>query len=352
MSETPVTFQDEGEISLLAVGALFLRGRRTLVLATLAGGLLGASVGLRSPLLYKVSASFVSQEATSSAGGLAGLAGQFGVRIPGASGGESPEFYQELLTSREVLSGVVNRRYDPEPGATNATSVPLLDLAEIGGDTEAERLERGLEWVRSGVLTSSISRQTGVVSFSVTTLWPRVSFDMSTALLEAMQEFNLRTRRTQAQSERVFLEARVSAAGDELREAEGRLQVFLQQNRQFQNSPELQFQYERLQREVAMRQEVYTGLVQAFEEAKIREVRDTPVITVLEHPVIPARREARGTVLKGLLGMILGGFLGLGVIFAREMLSGEPTSDGAEFRRAWAETKHDLRRLRPGRRPS
>jgi uncharacterized protein involved in exopolysaccharide biosynthesis len=320
-----------------------------LVVATLIGGILGASAGLRSPRLYKVSASFVSQEATSSAGGLAGLAGQFGVRIPGASGGESPEFYQELLTSREVLSGVVNRSYDPEPGATNATSVPLLDLAEIGGDTEAERLERGLEWVR-GVLTSSISRQTGVVSFSVTTLWPRVSFDMSTALLEAMQEFNLRTRRTQAQSERVFLEARVSAAGDELREAEGRLQAFLQQNRQFQNSPELQFQYERLQREVTMRQEVYTGLVQAYEEAKIREVRDTPVITVLEHPVIPARREARGTVLKGLLGMILGGFLGLGVVFAREMLSGEPTSDGAEFRRAWAETKHDLDRLRFGRR--
>jgi uncharacterized protein involved in exopolysaccharide biosynthesis len=165
-----------------------------------------------------------------------------------------------------------------------------------------------------------------------------------------MQQFNLETRRSQAQAERVFLETRVGAARDELTQAEGKLQAFLQQNRQFENSPELQFEFDRLQRDVSMRQEVYTGLVQAFEEAKIREVRDTPVVTVIEHPVLPAQREPRGTFLKGLLGLILGGMLGLGIVFGREMLAGELASDGAEFRKAWAETKKDLSRLRPGRR--
>jgi uncharacterized protein involved in exopolysaccharide biosynthesis len=54
------------------------------------------------------------------------------------------------------------------------------------------------------------------------------------------------------------------------------MQAFLQANRQWANSPDLTFQHDRLERDIALRQQVYTTLVQSFEQARISEVRDTP----------------------------------------------------------------------------
>jgi len=89
----------------------------------------------------------------------------------------------------------------------------------------------------------------------------------------------------------------------------------LQFNRAIANSPELGFQRDRLQREVSLRQQVYASLMQSREDAKIREVRDTPVLTVLESPRLPVVGEARNSVKKALLGGFAGGMLGVLVAF-------------------------------------
>lgn len=43
----------------------------------------------------------------------------------------------------------------------------------------------------------------------------------------------------------------------------------------------------------------------------MREVRDTPVITVLENPRLPVVGEARRSVARGILGGLAGGMLGI-----------------------------------------
>ena len=55
-----------------------------------------------------------------------------------------------------------------------------------------------------------------------------------------------------------------------------------------------------------MAQQIYTSLAQAYEQAKIEEVRDTPVITVLQPPEIPVLPNSRRVVVKTVLGFILG----------------------------------------------
>jgi uncharacterized protein involved in exopolysaccharide biosynthesis len=52
------------------------------------------------------------------------------------------------------------------------------------------------------------------------------------------------------------------------------------------------FQYERLQRTVRIREQVYTTLQTQFEEAKIQEINDTPVITVIDQAIPPQRRSS------------------------------------------------------------
>ena len=160
-------------------------------------------------------------------------------------------------------------------------------------------------------------------------------------------------RQSQAAAERKFIEARLGEMKGELRDAENQLQRFLQQNQGFRNSSELAFTHDRLQREVAMRQQVFTSLSQWYEQAKIDEVRNTPVITVVEQPNFPVRPDRRGLALKSTLGAILGGVLGLMLALGRDFLrqSRDQGHEGfEEFETLRKETAEDVsglwRRLR------
>jgi uncharacterized protein involved in exopolysaccharide biosynthesis len=140
------------------------------------------------------------------------------------------------------------------------------------------------------------------------------------SFLDEVNQFNLETRRSQAASERTFTEQRVQEVRHELRRAEDDLQRFLQRNRDYRNSPQLTFEQDRLAREVAVRQALYTTLSQALEKAKIEEVRDTPVITVVERPEMPAKPDGRGLLRKGLLALVVGTAIGVGFVLGRDRL--------------------------------
>ena len=150
-------------------------------------------------------------------------------------------------------------------------------------------------------------------------------------LLDIVNTFNLESRQTQAQAERRFEEDRLAQARQELRDSEDRMQLFLQSNRDFQNSPQLQFEQGRLQRDLTVRQQVVLSLAQSYEQARIAEVRNTPVITVVEHPAPPVLPDPRRLLLKGLLGLVGGALLGaLGALW-RDLLGRSRDADPDEF---------------------
>ena len=135
-------------------------------------------------------------------------------------------------------------------------------------------------------------------------------------------------------------------ARQELREAENRLLVFTQRNRDTRNSPLLRLEEDRLTRDVAMRQQVYTSVVQAYDRAKIEEVRDTPVLTVLQIPEVPVRPDPRGIVTKVILTLIVGTLLGAWLGMAGDALRPQPVRHGsqqAEFNALTSELGQDLR---------
>ena len=137
------------------------------------------------------------------------------------------------------------------------------------------------------------------------------------------------------------------------------MQDFMQRNRDWRNSPQLVFTHDRLDREVSMRQAVYTTLVQSYEAARIDEVRNTPVITVMEPPDVPAKPDPRLALLKSLLAGIVG--LALGAFFAavRQAFSGvlslgrphvpRPIRDRrVRARRSWRRRPGPRRSVSPG----
>ena len=148
--------------------------------------------------------------------------------------------------------------------------------------TSREELEK--------MLTVGVHRRTGVVSVSVETRYAPLSADVANYLVHLLNEFNLQSRQSNARALRRFMADRVSGAQSELRAAEDTLRAFMQQNRQFQDSPELQFEHDRLQRRVQVKEEVLRDLNRNYEEARIQEVNDTPLLTVIDQAVAPQKK--------------------------------------------------------------
>ena len=320
------------EISLWEVLLVLLR-RRRLIVGCVVGlaGLVGL-VTLVGSRTFTTTAAFQPQ-GSSTGSELAALASQFGVRVPmGGDDTESPAFYAELLTSRQILAQVAAGSYAFDGGTGT-----LVQILEIDEDTPGLEERAVITWLQDEAVSVSTDRETGIVHLEVTTDDPELSLQLADRLLDEVNRFNLETRQSQAAAERTFIQTRVRAVEAELREAEAALLAHIQSNRQIGGSPELQYERDRLQDEASSRRQIYMSLVQAYEEARISEVRDTPVLTVLQTPFLPPAPDPRGLMIRTLLGAVLGGVLGLLLAFVAESLAGPVPETGgarAEFRRS------------------
>jgi uncharacterized protein involved in exopolysaccharide biosynthesis len=257
------------------------------------------------PREYTSTAVFMPQASDETLSRLSGIAAEFGFTVPGADPGDSPAFYASLLTSRDILRAVVLTSYPFSNRPGDSVRATLVELYGVEGASPAIRRDKAVKRFLKD-LDIETYRETKLIGIEVTTRWPTVSQGAAHRLLDLVSRFNLTTRQTQAGAERHFVEARLETARTELRAAEERLQAFLQRNREFQNSPALVFQQDRLSREVDLRQQVVTSLVQSFEQARIDEVRNTPVTTIVEPPDLPPQPDSRRLALKTLLGLTAG----------------------------------------------
>lgn len=340
----PETHGRDASTSIEELLLALLRHRRRVALLGVVLALIVGVVVLMHGRTWKASVAFVPQ-ARRSPSGLSTLANQFGLAVPLGEGAQTPAFYAELVRSRSLLAAVAATRF-PYRAHTGEAQGTLAEIYGLKGGTPALEVDAAVRRLLRDVQTA-INAKSGTVRVTVGADTPVLADKLVRRIMELLNQFNLETRQSQAAAERRFSEQRLDAVKGELRAAEDRLQHFLQNNRDLRNSPELTFQQDRLAREVNLQQQLYASLAQAYEQARIEEVRDTPVITIVDDPAVPVRPEPRGLVLQTFLALILGGLLGLGWGLVRDRLRGVrgmdlPAAD--EFQRLKAEALADLRR--------
>ncbi len=91
-------------------------------------------------------------------------------------------------------------------------------------------------------------------------------------------------------------------------------------NRQFDATSDVSLQRNRLLAELDRHRQVVTSLAQAYEEVRLREVRDTPVIIMVEAPAVPAVPEPRGQLKVVLMGLAVGTFAGCLLVLAGDSI--------------------------------
>lgn len=272
--------------------------------------------GATRPRSYTSAAAFMGASGEASGAGIANLASQFGFRLPTRDATQSPQFYADLLRSRQLLDSVVQTTYAYRDHDGVARQGTLVEAFQASGGP-AVRVENARDALdrRASV---GVSPETGVVRVSVSTEYPELSEAIVRRFLELTNNFNLVTRRSRAVAERRFSEERVHDAERELRASEGRLMDFQRENRSYEVSPSLTMEHDRLERDVMMRQQVYSTLMQSYEQARIEEVRDTPVITIVEPPYLPVRPDRRGLLRLALFGGVLGAVFGIAAAISVE----------------------------------
>jgi uncharacterized protein involved in exopolysaccharide biosynthesis len=299
----------EEEISLVgALNTVLRRWRVVFGLPILAGALTGL-VSLVVPPTYTATTTFVpevrNQNRLPSA--IAGLAGQLGIPI-GTDPTESPRFYGDVLRSRELLERILLSRYPDPRGAGDSTT--LLRILRVDGDNPADSLARGVKRLDE-LISVRVDAQTNIVRVSVDARNADVASTVANRLVEYLNEFNTHKRQSQGRERRRFSEQRVAAADSELRRAEEAVKTFYERNRGWQQAPELVFEEARLRRRLTVGQEIYLTLKREYETARIDEVNDTPVITVIDTAVVPQERSQPRPALWVTVALLVGSMVSI-----------------------------------------
>lgn len=333
-------------VSLWQLMGMLLRHRILLFLVTsgvTVAGLILIVVASLTPQ-YTAEASFLPEESATGGNNLNSFARQLGFSASVEGGLGSPQFQARLLESRRLLGEVARAQVTAQTDS-GRVSGPLMNIVNPGqADPELQRVQT-IGWLREHVETE-VDNSTGVVEVAATADSPSLAHSVLSRLLDLTAEMNVSMRQAQATAEREFIQEQLAARRAELKAAEDSLQQFLQNNRQFQDSPELLFIHDRLQRTVMMRQQIVTSLAQSLEQARIEEVRNTPALTLLDAPEMPLRPDGTGWPVKVVLLLIVAVTLGVLTALARGLVEAQRKADLEAYQEAAAlfqEAKKDIR---------
>lgn len=294
------------EVSFVELISILLRYRRLVFGAPVIMAILLAGLVFMRPRTYSATATFMPQSEEGGQGG-GGLLAQLGIRTA-LGGNTSAGLYADLLTTQEILYVLATTEYAFTWKGEERRG-DLIRFLEFENEGPADRRRKVLHALEK--LISVETTGSGLIKVKVTTEYGPLSEQVAERLLELVGQFNLERRQTQAGNERRFAEGRVAETKAELNQVEEELVEFLRRNRQFENSPLIALEHARLQQEVAERRQLYFTLLELYEKARLEEVRNTPVITVVDHPSGFAKPNARGTVRFGIIGLLVGGVLGI-----------------------------------------
>jgi uncharacterized protein involved in exopolysaccharide biosynthesis len=363
-----VEFPREDTISLLDIALVLARNRAFIARTVLVFIVLGLAYSFLAPKKF-VAGSEVVREAPTEGGRLpggfsSGALSSFGINLNQSGGGLSPQAYPRVLESREVRLGVVRDTFhfpdadapmtfleytggEPSLGsqilkytlylpwtlkAKVSQSLPESDF-QTGAEDDSlysltPREQEAIKDVK-GLVTTSVDQESGLMNIYVTASSPRLAAELANSFIDHLSA-RVRSIRTEKVRERLkFVQQRFREAEQELKAAEERLTSFLERN-QKPNSAQLQFQQDRLRRQVSFKEQLYGDLQSQLTQTQLDLQRRQPVVTVVERPIPPKDRSSPDRTLIMILSVLLGGIVGVLGAFLRTVVAGEGDDERQE----------------------
>lgn len=297
------TDAESSDVSIISVAIILLRHRWLIICSAILFFTVFAFSNYAPVKTWSATTTFMPRQRAQVSAGSA-LLSQLGI----GGGNSNSALYLELLKSREILGPVVESTYTIKTD-TGVVTGRLIDIYNVKHSDK--RWERAIAISILNSQAKASQMPTGMMKLTVTSNNPDLSAILATKILSELNRYNLHARKNEASAERIFIEQQLTEANENLRQAEDALQVFMSNNRMILGYTQQSLQLDRLKRQVQMRQELYTALARQYDAARTEEIRDNPVLSIVEPAEAPLTPNAPIWPTKAIMGALLGAMVGV-----------------------------------------
>lgn len=171
--------------------------------------------------------------------------------------------------------------------------------------------EKNLKDLRKRI-TSSIDKKTGIITFTVKMPDPIVAALITKFSMDYVKEYVINYRTEKLKRDLNFLAERLDAAKGKYYNNQAKKAQYSDQNQLSMMKLQVaDLQRERIESEYKISSTFYNSLLQKYEEAKLKLQQETPVLKVLEPPVVPNKRSEPKRAIVVLIATFLGGIFGI-----------------------------------------
>lgn len=212
-----------------------------------------------------------------------GLASLAGVNL---GQGSSTAIYQQLVTSESVLKPVIYKKYKTEEYPDSVDLIKYFKI-EPNKSLPKSQQQRGMflsvytDFVKSRLKTN-LDAVTNVLTLTVRMPEGELSADVTNSIAKSLDRYIRTQLKYNAKEQLLYIQKRIGQVQDSLRLAENELTEFQIKNKATSQSPQLQLEEARLQRNVTILNNVYLQLQQQLELARIDAIKDAPVLNIME----------------------------------------------------------------------
>lgn len=287
---------------------------------------------LKTPLYISSATILLPEMTNNSAGGLAGLASQFGVDVPSGAQADlsSPKLFPELLRSRRFAETILYKKFYSKQFDKKITLMEILIGKELNEVNEYNIQNSVYELGRKIYFKSDL--ESSISSIRVSVHEPIFAKELASAVIEELESLNRYFKRENVSEKIIFIQDRILAVENDLKKSEYQLKLFNEQNQQI-STPSLQLEQDRLMRNVEVQRGIYLTLKQQLELAKIEEVQQTSIVQILDKPQLPLMPSNKNLKISILFGTLLGLTFGLVFGFVRNYFNSPDMNQRKKIRR-------------------
>ena len=283
-----------------------------------------------SDVKYNAELTFVvEEEVSSNISGMSGIASQFGFDVGGAQGSTfSQSNVLELLKSRGVIVSTLMQNAKVN-NRTDLLIEHYLGINEIkqewdeSDDFEGISFHDNISYIHdsiSGVIWVEIiennltialqSDEANIVNLSYTSLNQEFAKEFVESLINEMSKMYILHQTAQANNTLDFLQDRADSVFAELEIAEQEFAKVRDINQRIVKASGRLIELQ-LMRNVEVLNTMYLEIVKNLELSKITLLNKTPIINIIDKPILPLEEDKVSKSLAGILGAFLGGFLSI-----------------------------------------
>jgi len=313
-------------------------------------GVIGAGLGLiysfiKKPVYTATLTFALEDEKSGGIGGLGSLAGSFGLDLGGNggsvfSGSNLNEFFKSrAMVQRALLSEVTykdkkislaemyfqlngsRKKWNESEQFKSLVFLPNVDPGTFTRVQDSIMTGVYSTIVNSALTVSQKDKKVAITSVEVKSENELFSQYLNEALVQEVCDFYIDTRSKKARENMAILQRQLDSVRGQLNGSISRVAVV--NDNTFNLNPALNIRRApaaRSQVDVQTNTAILTELVKQSELAKVALRKETPLIQVIDRPVLPLTKEKFGKAKGIVLGGILAGFLSVSVLIVKRIL--------------------------------